>query len=49
MLHDDINVLCLGARIVGKALAGELVKAFVTAILTGEQRHVRRLEKVYAL
>ncbi len=47
--HDDINVLCLGARIIGTALATELVKAFVTAKFTGEKRHARRLEKVQAI
>lgn len=44
--HDDMNVLCLGARIVGGALAEELVGAFVNAKFTGEERHVRRLNKV---
>lgn len=47
--HDDVNVLCLGARIVGTALAAELVKAFVNARFTKEARHVRRLEKVNAI
>ena len=47
--HDDMNVLCLGARIVGEALAVELVKAFVNAKFTGEERHARRLEKVNAI
>ncbi len=47
--HDDVNVLCLGARIVGTALAAELVKAFVDATFTGEARHVRRLNKVNAI
>lgn len=47
--HDDMNVLCLGARIVGEALAVELVKAFVGARFSGEQRHARRLEKVNAI
>jgi len=47
--HDDMNVLCLGARIVGGALAKELVKAFVSANFTGEERHARRLEKVNAI
>lgn len=46
--HDDMNVLCLGARIVGGALAEELVLAFVNARFTGEERHVRRLNKVIA-
>lgn len=47
--HDDMNVLCLGARIVGVALAGELVKAFARAGFTGEARHARRLAKVQAI
>ncbi len=47
--HDDINVLCLGARIVGPALATELVMAFVSARFTEEERHVRRLAKVNAI
>lgn len=47
--HDDVNVLCLGARIVGSALMAELVKAFVDASFTGEARHLRRLEKVNAI
>ena len=44
--HDDCNVLCLGARVVGVELALELVRAFVAARFTGEERHVRRLAKV---
>jgi ribose 5-phosphate isomerase B len=47
--HDDMNVLCLGARIVGGSLAEALVKAFVSASFTGEERHARRLEKVLAI
>ena len=47
--HDDMNVLCLGGRIVGSALATELVKAFLFASFSGEDRHVRRLNKVKAL
>jgi len=47
--HDDMNVLVLGGRVVGPALAQELVGAFVAARFTGEERHVRRLEKVKAL
>ncbi|PYQ02747.1 MAG: ribose 5-phosphate isomerase B [Acidobacteria bacterium] len=47
--HDDMNVLVLGGRIVGTALALELVRAFVAARFTGEERHVRRLGKVKAL
>jgi ribose 5-phosphate isomerase B len=47
--HDDMNVLVLGGRIVGPALAGDLVCAFVAARFTGEERHARRLAKVKAL
>jgi len=47
--HDDLNVLCLGARIIGDQLALDLVKAFVGAKFTGDDRHQRRLEKVIAL
>ena len=47
--HDDVNVLCLGARIVGEALACELVEAFASAVFSGEPRHRRRLEKVEAI
>jgi RpiB/LacA/LacB family sugar-phosphate isomerase len=47
--HDDMNVLVLGARVVAGALAHELVRAFVAARYTGEERHARRLAKVLAL
>jgi RpiB/LacA/LacB family sugar-phosphate isomerase len=47
--HDDMNVLVLGGRIVGPALARDLVRAFVAAAYTGEERHVRRLAKIKAL
>ncbi|GAB4109772.1 MAG: hypothetical protein Kow00105_18520 [Phycisphaeraceae bacterium] len=47
--HDDMNVLCLGARIIGEALATELVTAFVNARFSAEDRHARRLEKVNAI
>lgn len=47
--HDDCNVLCLGARVVGLELALEIVRAFVTARFTGEERHRRRLLKVAAI
>jgi RpiB/LacA/LacB family sugar-phosphate isomerase len=47
--HDDMNVLVLGGRIIGPALAMELVRAFVAARFSGEERHVRRLAKVKAL
>jgi ribose 5-phosphate isomerase B len=47
--HDDINVLCLGARVIGEALARELVGAFLAARFSGEARHRRRLRKIEAL
>ncbi len=47
--HDDMNVLCLGARVVGVELAAELAVAFLNARFTGEERHRRRLEKVMAI
>jgi transaldolase/glucose-6-phosphate isomerase len=47
--HDDMNVLVLGGRIVGVALARELTRAFLDARFSGEERHVRRLAKMTAL
>ena len=47
--HDDINVLVLGSRVIGVALAQALVKAFLGGKFTNEERHVRRLAKVKAL
>jgi ribose 5-phosphate isomerase B len=47
--HDDINVLVLGSRVIGVALAHDLVLAFLGAKFTNEERHVRRLAKVKAL
>ncbi len=47
--HDDMNVLVLGARVIGPALAGELVQAFLRGKFTGEERHLRRLGKIAAL
>jgi ribose 5-phosphate isomerase B len=44
--HDDCNVLCLGARVIGAELALEIVRAFVAARFTGEERHLRRLAKI---
>ncbi|MCZ2075286.1 MAG: ribose 5-phosphate isomerase B [Bryobacteraceae bacterium] len=44
--HDDMNVLVLGARVIGPALARELVAAFLRAGFSGEQRHIRRLGKI---
>lgn len=47
--HDDLNVLCLGSRIIGGAVAEVLVRAFLNATFTGEPRHQRRLDKVLAI
>jgi ribose 5-phosphate isomerase B len=47
--HDDCNVLCLGARITGVELALDIVRAFVAARFTGEERHRRRLAKIEKL
>ena len=44
--HDDMNVLCLGARILGDELAKELVRAFASAKFSSEERFTRRLKKV---
>ena len=49
VLHDDVNVLVLGARVIGPALAESLVAAFLAARFTAAERHVRRLAKVRAL
>ena len=47
--HDDVNVLCLGARVVGPALAADVIRAFLGASFSGEERHVRRLAKIAAI
>ena len=47
--HDDMNVLVLGARIIGVELARELVRTFLAAKFTHEERHVRRVGKIKAL
>jgi len=44
--HDDVNVLCLGARVIGSEIAAALVQAFAGAQFSGEERHRRRLAKV---
>jgi ribose 5-phosphate isomerase B len=49
VLHDDVNVLVLGARVIGQALAESLVTAFLAARFTRAERHVRRLEKIRLL
>ncbi len=47
--HDNANVCCLGARVIGPELAIEIVRVFVEASFSGEERHVRRLRKVAAM
>lgn len=47
--HDDLNVLCLGARIIGPAVAEELVTRFLNASFSNEPRHKKRLAKVAAI
>jgi len=47
--HDDMNVLCIGARIIGPEPAREIVKAFLQAQFTHEERHQRRANKVRLL
>jgi ribose 5-phosphate isomerase B len=47
--HDDINVLCLGSRVIGPAYAEEIMRAFLSARFSDAERHLRRLAKVNAL
>ncbi len=47
--HDDVNVLALGGRVIGPEVAVEVVRAFLAAQFSGEERHVRRLNKVLAI
>lgn len=47
--HDQVNVLAMGARVIGEAIARDLVTAFAQAEFTGEERHVRRLAKIAAI
>jgi ribose 5-phosphate isomerase B len=44
--HDDINILCLGARVIGVELAKELAVTFLHATFSREERHSRRLKKI---
>ena len=46
---DDMNVICLGGRVVGAALAWDMVKTFLSSRFSGAERHKRRIEKVKAL
>jgi RpiB/LacA/LacB family sugar-phosphate isomerase len=47
--HDNMNVLCLGGRIIGGELAKEIVKSFLNAKFSGEERHKRRFSKIVSL
>lgn len=47
--HDDVNVLCLGERVVGIELAKDIVFAFLRANFSNEERHVKRLAKITAI
>jgi ribose 5-phosphate isomerase B len=47
--HDDLNVMCLGARVLGPALARTLVEVFLAATFSAEDRHLRRLAKIDAI
>ena len=47
--HDNMNVLVLGSRIIGEKLAEDLIKNYLSAKFTNEERHVRRLAKVHAI
>jgi ribose 5-phosphate isomerase B len=46
---DDMNVVCLGARVIGPALAAEVLRAFLAARFSGAERHVRRLREIQAI
>jgi ribose 5-phosphate isomerase B len=47
--HDDMNLICLGGRVIGPALLWEIIQAFLNAEFQGEERFQRRLDKVIAL
>jgi ribose 5-phosphate isomerase B len=47
--HDDMNVICLGGRVTGYALAWEMIQTFLEARFSGEERHKRRIDKIAAL
>ncbi len=44
--HDDVNVVCLGGRVIGPALAADIIRAYLAAEFSGEERHKRRLAKI---
>lgn len=47
--HDDVNILCLGERVIGIELAKDIVIAFLNARFSNEERHVKRLDKITAI
>lgn len=47
--HDDVNILCIGERVIGIELAKDIVFAFLRAVFSAEDRHVKRLAKITAL
>jgi ribose 5-phosphate isomerase B len=47
--HDDCNILCLGGRVIGPALAGDIIRSYLAAEFTGEARHKRRLDKIHGI
>ncbi|HLC35300.1 MAG TPA: ribose 5-phosphate isomerase B [Anaerolineales bacterium] len=47
--HDDMNVLCLGARIIGPETASEIARAFLGATFSGEERHKRRVAAIHEI
>jgi ribose 5-phosphate isomerase B len=47
--HDDVNVICLGGRVIGTALAEEIIRVYLRAEFSGEERHRRRLDKITAI
>ncbi len=47
--HDDLNVLCLGARVIGPALARTLIETFLAATFNAEERHLRRIAMIEAI
>lgn len=47
--HDDVNILCMGERVIGIELAKDIVFAFLNAVFSAEERHIKRLEKIKAL
>lgn len=47
--HDDVNILCIGERVIGIELAKDIVFAFLKATFTHEERHLKRLAKITAI